>query len=210
MKSAKKKVPARAGKERVECDLCSHFACAKAKDCYGSRQKTLTRYRSDESALALARAAAEVESRFYGAATRVEEILRYAEALGVERLGVAFCIGMKEEARVFCDLMRRRFEVRSVCCKNASVPKAKFEMPHVREVKRENMCNPIGQAELLNRAETDLNVAIGLCVGHDALFFRNSDAPVTVLIAKDRVLAHNPVGALTCPYTLRRLRDEVF
>jgi uncharacterized metal-binding protein len=37
---------------------------------------------------------------------------------------------------------------------------------------------------------------VGLCVGHDSLFFRHSEAPVTVLVAKDRVLAHNPAAGL--------------
>ncbi len=210
MSNTKKKTPPPAKPEQAECDLCEHFACAKAKDCFGRRRKTIDRYRSDEGLLAIAHAAGSVEAEFYGAATRVEEILHFAEALEVGRLGVAFCVGMKEEARIFCNLMRRRFEVRSVCCKNASVPKSNFSMPHVRDVKRENMCNPLGQAELLNEAKTDLNVAIGLCVGHDSIFFTHSKAPVTVLVAKDRVLAHNPVGALTCPYTLRKLKEEVF
>jgi uncharacterized metal-binding protein len=52
------------------------------------------------------------------------------------------------------------------------------------------------QAKLLNRENTDLNVITGLCVGHDSMFIKHSDAPVTYLVVKDRVLAHNPVGAL--------------
>ena len=60
----------------------------------------------------------------------------------------------------------------------------------------EPMCNPISQAELLNRAGCELNVIIGLCVGHDSLFIRQSQGLVTTLVTKDRVLAHNPVGAL--------------
>ena len=52
------------------------------------------------------------------------------------------------------------------------------------------------QAEVLNQAETDFNVVIGLCVGHDSLFYKYSKALVTTLVAKDRVLAQNPVGAL--------------
>ena len=59
-----------------------------------------------------------------------------------------------------------------------------------------NMCNPIMQAKLLNREKTDLNIVIGLCVGHDSLFYKYSDALCTTLVTKDRVLAHNPVGAL--------------
>jgi uncharacterized metal-binding protein len=58
------------------------------------------------------------------------------------------------------------------------------------------MCNPIMQAEVLNQAGTDFNVVMGLCVGHDSLFYKYSEALVTTLVAKDRVLAHNPVGAL--------------
>ena len=62
----------------------------------------------------------------------------------------------------------------------------------------EAMCNPILQAKLLNEQKTELNIALGLCVGHDSLFYRYSDAMVTTLVAKDRVLAHNPVGAIYC------------
>ena len=58
------------------------------------------------------------------------------------------------------------------------------------------MCNPISQAEMLNRTGCELNIVLGLCVGHDGLFFRHSQGLATTLIAKDRVLAHNPVGAL--------------
>ncbi len=49
---------------------------------------------------------------------------------------------------------------------------------------------------MLDAAGTQLNVVIGLCVGHDRLFFMHSQAPTTVLVAKDRVLGHNPVAAL--------------
>ena len=58
------------------------------------------------------------------------------------------------------------------------------------------MCNPISQAQLLNDAGCQLNVVLGLCIGHDSLFFKHSEGLVTTLVAKDRVLAHNPVGAL--------------
>jgi len=71
------------------------------------------------------------------------------------------------------------------------------------------MCSPLGQADLLNEAGTDFNIVMGLCVGHDALFCKHSKAPVTTLIAKDRVLAHNPAGALYSRYWRKKLGDEV-
>jgi len=55
------------------------------------------------------------------------------------------------------------------------------------------------QAFVLNDAETEFNIMLGLCVGHDSLFMRYSDAPCTVLAVKDRVTGHNPLAAL---YTL--------
>ena len=58
------------------------------------------------------------------------------------------------------------------------------------------MCNPILQAKILNSEKTDLNIVVGLCVGHDSLFYRYSDAPVTTAVTKDRVLGHNPAAAL--------------
>ena len=72
------------------------------------------------------------------------------------------------------------------------------------------MCNPIGQARLLNEQNTEFNIALGLCVGHDSLFYRESQGLVTTLVAKDRVLAHNPCGAIYCAdgYFKNRLQGE--
>jgi uncharacterized metal-binding protein len=64
------------------------------------------------------------------------------------------------------------------------------------------------QAQLLNVAGTELNILCGLCAGHDAVFGMASKAPVTTLIVKDRVLAHNPIGAVYCQYSRRRLEGD--
>jgi uncharacterized metal-binding protein len=60
----------------------------------------------------------------------------------------------------------------------------------------EAMCNPIFQAKLLNHSKTEFNILMGLCVGHDSLFFKNAEAPTTVLAVKDRVTGHNPLAAI--------------
>ena len=49
---------------------------------------------------------------------------------------------------------------------------------------------------MLNEEGTDLNVVVGLCVGHDSLFYKYSEAPVTTFITKDRVMGHNPAAAV--------------
>jgi uncharacterized metal-binding protein len=68
----------------------------------------------------------------------------------------------------------------------------------------------IVQAAILNKEKTDFNILVGLCVGHDSLFFKYSEVFTTVLVAKDRVLGHNPAGALSNEtYYARLLRPGI-
>jgi uncharacterized metal-binding protein len=148
----------------------------------------------------IAQAAALVESEGYCRWTRVEEICAFAKKLGFTRIGIATCISMVDLARTLSGILESHgFEVASVACKNGGVPKEELGLrddQKIRPGQHESMCNPISQAELLNRAGCELNVVLGLCVGHDSLFFRHSQGLATTLVAKDRVLAHNPIGAL--------------
>jgi uncharacterized metal-binding protein len=132
--------------------------------------------------------------------TRVEETMEFARKMGYRKLGVAFCGGLFTEARTFVTILEKHgFEVASVCCKVGSIPKEFLGLADdqkIRAGKYETMCNPLTQAEILNQAETDFNILVGLCVGHDSLFLKHSRAPATVLVTKDRVLGHNPVAAL--------------
>jgi uncharacterized metal-binding protein len=74
--------------------------------------------------------------------------------------------------------------------------------------KFESACNPILQAALLNDAGVEVNVIVGLCIGHDMLFTMNSKAPVTTLIVKDRLLGHNPVMALYSSYHKETIKSQ--
>jgi uncharacterized metal-binding protein len=174
---------------------------AEARATYGDRETQL-----------LARAAARTEATGYCKEPRVEEIMNFARRLGVDRLGIASCVGLIREARLLQEILEANgFEVSSVCCKVGSIPKEVIglsEEEKIRPGQFEALCNPIGQALLLNEAGTGLNIVVGLCVGHDSLFFRHSVAPVTVLVAKDRVTGHNPAAALYTSHSYyRRLRE---
>lgn len=141
-----------------------------------------------------------VESEGYCEKTRIEEVMDFANKCGYKNLGIAFCSGLAKEAKVFYDILKHNgFRVNSVMCKNGSITKEFMKIEENQKVRPntyEPMCNPIGQAKFLNKANTDFNIVIGLCVGHDSLFFKYSKAPTTVLVAKDRVLCHNPGAAL--------------
>ena len=134
---------------------------------------------------------------------RIVELMELCHEMGFKKIGLAFCIGLKREAEAVAKLLRRAgFEVYSVMCKCGAVEKSKLvdENLKLRPGRFEAACNPIGQAAVLNEAGTDVNVIVGLCVGHDMLFTMFSKAPVTTLIVKDRLLGHTPVLAVYSGY----------
>ena len=142
-------------------------------------------------------ASAEVEFEGYCQWTRVQEIMEFAKKINAKKIGIANCIGLINEARIFAKILRSNgFEPYAVICKVAGKAKSSIGIPEKCEQIGPAMCNPILQARLLNEAHTDLNVVIGLCVGHDSLFYKYSEAYVTTLVTKDRVTGNNPAAAL--------------
>ena len=160
-------------------------------------EETMKLYTDSEENRKIMMAASEVEFENYCRMTRVEEICEFASKIGAEKLGIATCVGLLQEARTAAKIFRARgFEVVGAACKIGAQPKVSVGIDPAHEAVGVNMCNPIMQAEMLNKEKTDLNIVIGLCVGHDSLFYKHSEALCTTLVAKDRVLAHNPVAAL--------------
>jgi uncharacterized metal-binding protein len=190
------------------CAQCESKECRDGKDCFskGSNHKQLYQ---DSDLAKLHKAASTIEARYYGKETRLGEIMLFAKELGYKRIGLAFCIGLSEEAEIIDEILSKHFEVVSVCCKVCGIDKKDFDLPQISLENQEVMCNPAGQAQLLNDAGTQLNVLCGLCVGHDAIFAKVSKAPVTTLIAKDRVLAHNPAGAIYSRYIRKHFKETV-
>lgn len=148
----------------------------------------------------LAREAAVVESEGYCRWTRVEEIVQFAKRMGFRKIGIANCISFVDHAHVLSGILESHgFEVVSVACKTGNIPKEEIgiaDHEKIRPGQFEPLCNPVCQAELLNAHGCEFNVVMGLCVGHDSLFFRHVEGLTTVLVAKDRVLGHNPIAAL--------------
>lgn len=146
----------------------------------------------------------------YGKLTRVEETVEYARLQGHKKIGLAFCVGLSEEARLFTNvLLNAGFDVASVCCMCGALSADDVSLPEDDKIVpgfRQPMCNPIGQAAILDKEGCGLHVLMGLCVGDDTLFIKHAKAPVTVLAVKDRVLAHNPLGAL---YTAKHIYTRI-
>lgn len=117
-----------------------------------------------------------------------------------KKIGLLFCIGLSKEAKIVHNILSYHdFEVVSVLCKNGGIEKSYLEISKEDTLSgqcNEIMCNPIGQALLLNEQKTDFNVVLGLCVGHDTLAMKYLEAPITTLAVKDRVTGHNPLAAI--------------
>ena len=163
-------------------------------------QKASRLYDETKELREIAQAAAVVEAKGYMKWTRVEETIEFARLMGYKRVGISCCIGLRREGAVLESILKRNgFDVVSAVCKTGAVPKEKLGLRDDQKVnpgRFEAMCNPVAQAMLLDSAGSQLNILVGLCVGHDALFTKTSKAPVTSLVVKDRVLCHNPVAAL--------------
>lgn len=187
----------------MKCAYCDSKDCYKGKDCVELKEEAMKLYTGDD--LLSMKVSTSIESRYYMEKTRIEELILYAKGMDHHRIGIAFCIGMEKEARIIHKILENDFEVHSVCCKVCGIDKDEFGLERLHSKDGvEAMCDPIGQAMVLNDASTELNVILGLCMGHDILFTKHSEAPVTTIAVKDRVLAHNPLGAIYSNYHLKR------
>jgi len=192
----------------ARCASCEDRQCRDGKDCFTTSESHQLLYDDGDTAR-LHKGASAIEARHYCKEPRLAEAIFFAKELGLRRVGLAFCIGLASEAGVIAKILAHHFDVVSVCCKVGGIAKRTLGLEQIDLQKpKEIMCNPAGQAQLLNEAETELNILCGLCVGHDAVFSRASKAPVTTLIVKDRVLAHNPIGAVYCQYIRRKLDGD--
>ena len=193
------------------CDACTLLACTreapdrKPANCPMHDRKLMDRafaeYSKEENR-AFYIASCVTESKGYCEWPRLKEVVEFCRLMQYEKLGMAFCSGLRREAAIVGTVLRKHgFEVVSVICKTGGIPKEKAGLAKEEKIRPdafEAMCNPVAQAKFLNEQKTRFNIVLGLCVGHDSLFYKYADAMTTTLITKDRVLAHNPAGAVYC------------
>jgi uncharacterized metal-binding protein len=168
------------------------------------------KYQNTDEEGRLARTAAKVEGLCYQPIpgsdavnprwTRIEDTMALAKLMGYQKIGIATCIGLLDETARLTDILKAQgLTAYSACCKAGSFDKLDLPLDETDKVRPgtfESACNPVAQALILNHEQMDMNIIMGLCVGHDMLFNKYSEAPVTTLVVKDRVTGHNPVSVL--------------
>ena len=75
------------------------------KDCTNIKEKIKIGY--SESELSMMKVAAEIEAQFYMKKTRIEEVIIFAKKMGYEKIGLAFCVGLSDEAAKIHQLFKK-------------------------------------------------------------------------------------------------------
>ena len=132
------------------------------------------------------------EDAYERGSNRVQEIKNYARKAGIKRIGIAHCVTFPQEAEKVKQFLSDEFEVFSIDCKCGYITKHQMLGCEGKSV----MCNPAGQAEYLKENNTELNISMGLCVGHDMVFNQKSASPVSTLVVKDRTNNNNPIETI--------------
>lgn len=190
------------------CVYCEDKPCRNPGDNYPKNCPTLEKDKieeikelyKDEENMKVSKMSAITEKRGYLKETRIEETINFLKRMDYHDIGLAFCNGLHSEAITLNEILKSHgFRVHSVLCKTGGIEKSFVGVDREDYLKPETdevMCNPIGQAVFLNKSNTDINIALGLCVGHDSLFIKYSESLVTVIGVKDRVTCHNPIAPL--------------
>lgn len=125
--------------------------------------------------------------------SRIKEFIELCNELDFKKVGIAHCKSMEKYAeKLESILLIAGFDVSRVDCKIGKLGNQEF----VEDAKGLS-CNPAYQAKFLREAKTDINVNVGLCLGHELMFMKKSDVPVTTLVVKDFSTNHNTVCSLS-------------
>jgi uncharacterized metal-binding protein len=122
----------------------------------------------------------------------VHEIIEYDRQAKINPIGIANCITFNKEAAKLEEMLEAEgIRGEKVNCKYGCVPFNELVKGY-----KGTSCNPAGQTKYLEEQKTELNIMMGLCLGHDMIFNAKSKAPVTPFIVKERKLNHNTLIVL--------------
>jgi len=179
-------------------------AYCQAKKYNEELEKSKNEYQKIEN-VRIYEAACVVGSENNGFRPRIEEALHFTKQLKISKVGFASCTAFEYEIKVLKQFFNDAgIEVACAGCQIGRSDAKDRGLPQFSNYINET-CNPIAQAEILNSVNTGLNFIVGLCLGHDILFTKYANAPVSTLIVKDRMMGNNPAAVLYGWHARRRL-----
>lgn len=187
----------------MSCTECTVHACfaggALPSDCTSNlasedvREKACAFYLESDVAPLVNAASEATHAALNGKWPRIRELILFAHEMGAHRIGIASCKSFIPESEMLADILRSEgFEPIDAMCRIGSLRRSDVGL-HDESPERANMltCNPYMQADVLNEAGCDFNIIMGLCLGHDMMFTKRSNAWVTTLAIKDWSCAHD-------------------
>lgn len=178
----------------MDCTLCNTKKCRDLEVCnaqVADQNKLIEQYQVSEVQGLVQSAAELVDNGRAGTLSRLQEIIEFSRQMNYKRLGLAYCYGMETDAKALAQYLKDKgFKLSAVSCTTGALGQDKVNNnSNLKGVS----CNPVGQAEQLNNENVDMVIVMGLCLGHDIIFQKKVNAPVTTLVVKDRVYQHNPM-----------------
>ena len=118
--------------------------------------------------------------------SRLQELIIFAKESGFSKIGIANCKAVQPYAEKLKEyLTSAGFEVFSINCKDSGLNGI-----CISDEMSGPCCDPLSQAQYLNQCQTELNINVGLCLGHGIIFAKYSQAPVTTFLVKDFATNH--------------------
>lgn len=190
-------------KKIAEC-LCSECViikqgletCLLVRSYSGDRDRAIAVYKSVPFVKNILEAFTRLLGRGGSKWPRLRHILEFCLASGIQKVGIGCCsLFLKEAHFVKHYLSVKDIQSIVVCCKIGGIQLKDIDI-NCDSVSEYFLCNPVGQIQIFNSQNTELNLMMGLCIGHDIIFSEMSNAPVTTLFIKEHKSGHTPYSTL--------------
>ncbi len=181
----------------MDCTQCIPKFCRNSSSCGAEqfdREQLTSQYAEEENQQIVQAAASLVDNGRAGSLSRLQEIIEFAKSMHYQKIGLAYCYGMENDAKAVREFFRNEgLHLHTVSCTVGGLPQSDV---HSSSCDLHVSCNPIGQAKQLNVEDVEFVILMGICLGHDILLQRNLTADFTTFVVKDRVFQHQPLAAL--------------
>ncbi|HNW54543.1 MAG TPA: DUF1847 domain-containing protein, partial [Bacteroidales bacterium] len=172
----------------MNCTTCSDKVCRKSQESCAresfEKAGIIDGYHAQNTSAIVQAAARLVDNGKAGTLSRVQEVIEFARLMNYQKIGIAYCYGMENDAALISQIFRESgFRIFPVSCTTGGFKQSDVNNSSTNQ---NVSCNPLAQSEQLNNENVDFTITMGLCLGHDILFQKNIKSYTSTLLVKDR------------------------